>query len=458
MKKWIAVVVVIVGLVLSWWYVSNYVRYTASWNQPKFGTISRGDISVPISASGLIEPKQRIDVKSEASGEVLAVNVREGDFVHAGDVLVSIKQEDEKRSVARAQEDLTRVQAALEQAKLAEIDAGQRVISAEASVADAQASLDVAEFEMEFKEGLEARGDTNPREMVSARATLNRALAGVKSAEASLEMARLATRTSAENIKIQEANLEVSKRNLADAEERLAETTVVAPQDALVTDVNVTAGTIIQSASSTFTGGTTLLELADISQLKVITRVDEADYGRVLAISPETALPRMGDLLEAEAATAEELAMRSGEVQIKVDAFPDLVFSGLIERVEPQGKLNPGSSIIQFDVHVVITDEKRSRLLLGTQAQVEFTVDTARDALRVPADAVKSAGDQRGIYLRVPPEPGSNEQWGKKFVPVTFGITDGTYTQVVRSETDDELKEGQQVYTKLPTKPREDEN
>ena len=116
-----------------------------------------------------------------------------------------------------------------------------------------------------------------------------------------------------------------------------------------------------------------------------------------------------------------------------------------------------GSSIIQFDVHVEITDERRHMLPLGAQAQVEFTVESAVGALLVPAEAVKTFEDQRGVYLKVPPEPGSGEPFGKKFLPCRFGISDGEHTQVIEVLAGGELKDGTEVYTKLPPKPGEQE-
>ena len=148
---------------------------------------------------------------------------------------------------------------------------------------------------------------------------------------------------------------------------------------------------------------------------------------------------------------------RSGKVRLTVDAFPEDEFEGVIERVEPQGRLNQGSAIIQYNVHVWITDKNASKLPLGAQAQVEFTVESATNTLRVPAEAVKNNQGQRGVWIKVDPEPGTNEQWGKKFIPCRFGITDGEFTQVIEVEGDNELTVGTTVYTKLPRTPEEEE-
>ncbi len=85
---------------------------------------------------------------------------------------------------------------------------------------------------------------------------------------------------------------------------------------------------------------------------------------------------------------------------------------------------------------------------LGAQAQVEFTIESAERAWLVPAEAVKSHEDQRGVWVKIP--PASGEEFGKRFVPCRFGISDGEHTQILSVLEEGELKEGTEVYTKLP--------
>jgi multidrug efflux pump subunit AcrA (membrane-fusion protein) len=153
---------------------------------------------------------------------------------------------------------------------------------------------------------------------------------------------------------------------------------------------------------------------------------------------------------------AELLETRTGEVDLTVDAFPEETFKGRIERVEPQGKLNTGSAIIQFDVHVEVTDDRRYILPLGTQAQVEFTVESVADALLVPAEAVMTFQDERGIWVKRPPPRGSLDPFAKKFVVCRFGLTDGAHTQVIATVGGEPLEKGQEIFTKLPREREED--
>ncbi len=331
---------------------------------------------------------------------------------------------------------------------------------AEVSIASANARLEeiaaqgeVVAFELEKIERTLSEGKLNiysDQQVHDIRAQYRMNQAQQEAARIAVRSAELSKQDAEAAVRSQEAVVQSARKTLEDAQKRLSETTVIAPQDAIVTEVYVRPGMLVQSATQGFTGGTMLMTLADVSKKKVIARLDEADYGRVLNVSPIDALPDMPELRAAAEQDAKQIEQRTGNVKITVDAFPDVEFAGRIERVEPQGKLNAGSSIIQFDVHVEITDPQRHMLPLGAQAQGEFTVESATNALLVPAEAVKSFEDKRGVYLKVPPERGSGEDYGQRFVACRFGISDGERTQVLAVLDGEQLPDGAEVYTVLP--------
>jgi multidrug efflux pump subunit AcrA (membrane-fusion protein) len=457
MKKWILLALVAVAIGAIWYYLRSYVRYRPEWDKAKFGEVTRDDIRVPITASGLIEPNERINIKSEASGQVLEIKVVEGDYVAKGDTLVVLKKDDEERRLVQAQANLDRAKAGLAKAEVAVEQAQQNIVSAEARIEEIKGNGEIIASDLVQEEELFERGQSSPKALLTARARARINTAQLRGAEASLQIAKNNLRDAEQNVIIQQAGLQEAQKQVEDAQERLSETTIVAPQDAIVTDVLVAEGDLVQSATQSFLGGTQVMMLADVSKLKVVTRVDEADIGRVYQIAPLPALPEMPGLKQATHESGEPLEKRRGVVQLTVDAFPDTSFEGRIERVEPQGKLNAGSAIIQYDVHVEITDERRNTLPLGTQAQVEFTVESVANALLVPAEAVMTFRDERGVWIKTPPEPGSLDPFGKKFVPCRLGITDGAHTQVVATVRGEELKEGQAVFTRLPRERKEED-
>ncbi|MCA9244859.1 MAG: HlyD family efflux transporter periplasmic adaptor subunit [Phycisphaerales bacterium] len=452
--RWIVVLGAVLILIGGWQVLRNQ-RFPNPFDQPKVAEITRGDVRVPITAAGLIEPKQRIAVKSEASGEVIELNVEAGDFVRQGDVLARLDPEDEQRNRDRASEALIRANAQLEQSKVALADAENSVLIRQSTVKELEAQLEFLEQEFVHAEDERQRGIQSERGYVQAKTSRDRGKAQLDGAVAAVTAAQLAVDNAKVTIKIQGALVNDSEKSLEDADERLRETTIVAPIDGLVTEVSVQIGSLVQAGTGIVGGGTILLTLADVSKLKVLARVDEADIGRVRDIAPIDALPQMPGYQEAIRRQREkesnDLAGRVGDVKLTVDAFPENTYAGRIERVEPQGRLNPGVAIIQFDVHVEVTDDDRYELPLGTQAQVEFTVESALDTLRVPAEAVKSFQGQRGLWLKTNPPAGSKEFYGKQFVPCQFGISDGAYTELIRANDDKiDLKPGVVVYTKLP--------
>ncbi len=470
MKKWIGLLLVAAVVGAGWWFARTHWRVTPAWAQPKLGKVTTGDIRVPISAAGLIQPSQTIDIKSEAAGEIIEIPVVEGTYVRAGDKLVVLRKDDEQRRLDSSRAELDQRTALLKQAQIEVLRAKSNVTTAEARFEELEGQFRITEFDWRRVQEMQRAGQSSNQELNDAQARLDIVRAQLKAAQASIEINKQTVANAEANVEIQQAALRVAQTNVADAEERVRDTTVLAATDAIVTEVMVQKGMLVQSGTSGFTGGTLLMKLADVNKLKVLARLDEADYGRVQAIAPVLALPEMPGLRDAAAATSVEksgdgtnghggLAIptsapttpgREGKVEVTVDAFPDDKFAGLIERMEPQGKLNAGSSIIQFDVHVEITDDRRYRLPLGAQAQVEFTVEEVKNVLRVPSEAVKSHEGDRGVWKKVPPEPGTGEQFGKRFVRCRFGITDGENTEIVEVQDDEPLGEGTEVYTKLP--------
>lgn len=451
MRKWILLALTMGAIVATWYFVRTNIRVDPPWSKPEYGEITRGDITVPILATGLIESPTKVEVKSKASGEVIQIRVTEGDFVHTGDVIVTLKPDDEQRAVDRAQAELQRASALFESAKLG-------AEKSKAAIDNALAQLDRAKAEAErtrsdyeavmwrFKENLGA----SLQEKVTAESLYAVATAQVRVADAAVKTAYISEKEAGENIRLQEAIVTSATKTLEDAQERLRETTVIAKHDAIVTDVPVKVGMLIQSGTQSFTGGTKVAELADVSKKTVIVKVDSAVYGRILSIAPVPALPDMPQLRQSAQADSEGLAMRTGKVKLTVDAYRDETFEGLIERVEPQGKQVVGATQMQFDVHVLITDEKQARLPLGAQAQVEFTVDKSAGCLRVPAEAIMRYNDQPGIWLQVQPPPGSSKRYGKRFVPCRVGITDGEFSEIISVIGEGSVEAGQKVYTKLP--------
>ena len=184
----------------------------------------RREISSSVAATGTIEPITVIDVKSQASGEVLQVPVELGDKVEKGALLVRINPRDVSNAYEQAEADL-------------------EVAQARRSIAERQ--LERTSALRESQVVTEEEYETSLLEAANAKATLTRA----------------------------ETNLEL-------AQDRLNDVTVRAPINGTVVEKTAEEGQIITSARE-MTGGTILMRMADLNEVQVRTLVDETDIGSI---------------------------------------------------------------------------------------------------------------------------------------------------------------------------------
>ncbi|MFQ5688858.1 MAG: efflux RND transporter periplasmic adaptor subunit [Gemmatimonadota bacterium] len=187
-------------------------------------TVERRSIVSSVEATGTVEPIKIIDIKSQASGEILELPVELGDYVKRGDLLVRIDPRD--------------VRNALEQAR---------------------ADLDVAQARYDVSQRQLRRTQTLRDSAVVTQDELENAILDFANAKAALVKA---------------------KTNLELAEDRMQDVTLRAPLSGTIVERSVEEGQIITGAREV-TGGTVLMRMADLTNVQVRTMVDETDIGNV---------------------------------------------------------------------------------------------------------------------------------------------------------------------------------
>ena len=189
--------------------------------------VQRRTVVVSASASGAIEPVLTVDVKSKASGEIIAMNVQTGDDVKKDQLLAEIDPRIPRNSLAQAQANLQVAQAQLSNAK-AQIARSDTLFKAQAITQTEydQAKLDYAN-----------------------------ANAGVIKAQSDLENAR----------------------------DRMTDTKLRAPLAGTIIAKNVELGTVISSPTTDVGGGTVLFKMANLDTVQIRALVDETDIGKVQA-------------------------------------------------------------------------------------------------------------------------------------------------------------------------------
>jgi membrane fusion protein, macrolide-specific efflux system len=185
----------------------------------------RGALAIEIFETGVIEPNQRVEIKSKVAGQVLEVNVDEGDTVERGELLVRLDSTDYDRAVARS----------------------------EAAVEQARAELDFARQTL-------ARVRSSVAEQVMARSELDAAEHRRRVAQASLGTAEVA---------------------LSAAKDSVRYTLVQAPIAGTIIQRKVEVGEVITPGVVATFEGRSLLTIADLSRLLVKVELNQIDIAKV---------------------------------------------------------------------------------------------------------------------------------------------------------------------------------
>ncbi len=182
-------------------------------------------IEVTVDAAGIVEPESLVEVKSKASGEVLAVHAEVGDVVEAGKLLIEIDKRTPRNAVAQT----------------------------EAAVAAAKARRNIAKTQLDRANQLYKSQTLTQTDVEKAELEYANAASQVVSSEVALENARIT----------------------------LEDTSVRAPSAGTILEKAVEPGIVITSPTQAVSGGTMLMKMADLTSVQVRTRVDETDIGKI---------------------------------------------------------------------------------------------------------------------------------------------------------------------------------
>ncbi|RME25489.1 MAG: efflux RND transporter periplasmic adaptor subunit, partial [Candidatus Zixiibacteriota bacterium] len=200
--------------------------------------VKKTDLVEVVSASGRIQPQTKVDITAEVTGEIVKLNVREGQAVKAGDLLLVL--------------DTVQLQADVDQARYALSEIRARLAGAKATLE--QAKDEYQRLEKLYKQNLESerRFDDAKYAYENAKATYEALQAQVKQAEFRLDQRR----------------------------DNLSKTKIVAPMDGVVTYLGCEEGEIAPAQTS-FTAGKTLMTIANLDVFEVEVEVDETEINKI---------------------------------------------------------------------------------------------------------------------------------------------------------------------------------
>jgi HlyD family secretion protein len=276
---------------------------------------------------------------------------------------------------------------------------------AEAEVRQAEAALATAKANG-VQDGLRQDEVTAAR---AARSQATVAFEQARAARAQVEARRAAVRAA-------QAEVKRLQDQLQEMQVRLTDTRILAPMAGTVTRRYVEPGELVTSGIATFSTGTPLLQIAQLSRMRVVCLVNEVDVGAV----------RIG-----QKARVRLDAARGGSYSGKVVSVAASAGARALapEATSPGGAgAAAGAGIVKFEVKIDLLggDEK---LKPGMSASVDIAVGERRGVLLLPLDAVEESGEGSFVTRlkgqkqeRVKVKPGLRSE---RDVEIVAGVKEG---------------------------------
>ncbi|WP_080903063.1 efflux RND transporter periplasmic adaptor subunit [Parabacteroides sp. Marseille-P3160] len=331
-------------------------------------TVTRSSISNVVTATGTVEPVVLVEVGTQVSGIIDKIYVDYNDQVKKGEII-------------------------------AEMDK----VTLQSELASQQATLAVRKTEYDYQQRNYARSKTlHEKSLIS---------------DSEYETATYNYETSKNNYESTKATLEKATRNLGYA-------TITSPIDGVVISRAVEEGQTVASGFST----PTLFTIAnDLTQMRVIANVDEADIGGV------------------------EVGQK---VTFNVDAYPNDTFEGKVTQVRLEATTE--SNVVTYEV-VISAYNPDLKLKPGLTANVTIYTLERNNVLTVPIKSLRFVPDEKilasiGLTVKdatIVAPSGKKIVWQREdnvLVPrtITTGTTSGSIIEV-----EEGLKEGEEIVESL---------
>jgi HlyD family secretion protein len=409
--------------------------------------LTRGTLSASVGATGTITARQQASMSFSISGRVGTVNVKLGDRVRAGQVLIELDPAYYPQQVDAAQIDLINAQKDLDKLK----SSNAKLAQAELDLANAKQNLDTAQTE--YDEALKNNNDGwlkdcedrvaqtyadymyyryhndgSPaamrelqrryqayldalRELEKARQYHDLGIGtsgGTKESEMQLEIAKAKLNLAQAQYDDALANYDRLKNGVPSEDLRAAQARVDAAQAVLdqakitapfsgtITAVNLLPGDVV-------TPGAAALVIADLSELHVDVPIAEVDYNRLVV---------------------------GQNAELVLDAIPNMTYHGEVTQIGLNASNTGGS--VSYPIRVVISDADPS-VLPGMTVAVQIEVSHLENVLMVPNRAVRNVNGELVVYVL--------QNGEQKMVLVELGASNDTMSEVVKGD----LKEGDLV-------------
>jgi HlyD family secretion protein len=372
----------------------------------------RADVMARVLAPGSVTAIRDAKIGSKLSGRVAAVLVQEGQRVGAGMPLLRLDSSDLAAQEAQAQ-----ASAAAARARLAAVVTWPRpeerqqsvaqVNQAQAGLRSAQAQLDLAQANVQRMRSLHAQGAVSRQELDSAETQARVAQAQVAQAQAAYDSASQNWRISQvgsrpEDIQQARAQLAQAEAGLAMIRVQLRDSTIYAPFAGTITQRSVEPGEVVSSQSSG-----ALFVLSQIDDVYVELSVPEEHRAKI---------------------------QPAQEALLQIDGLPGQTFRGRVEEIRPAANVSSRS----FGVKVRVPNPDGA-LRPGMFARGAIIVGVRPQVLQVPERAVVTATSGPLVFVvkdgrAVRQAVTLGERSGDGFVEIRSGLAAGDQVVVEGQE------------------------
>src|SRR6478752_5020838 len=306
------------------------------------------NITETVTATGKVFPEIEVKVSPDISGEIVDLDVEEGDTVHRGQVVAKIYAD-----IYSSQRDQASAVVAQSQAQ---------VLNAEAQLGALKATLDQTQAAYNRQKTLLDQKVISQAEFETAQQAYESAKANYTAAQSS--------------IKANQANVQNALAGLNSANKDLQRATIIAPMDGVISLLSVKKGERV--AGNSFNVGTEMMRIADLSSMEVQVDVGENDIPKV----------KLGD-----------------SAIVEIDAFNDRKFKGVVYKIaNPEslsnsagGSSSSSTTVTNYQVHIRLLPSTYENLIVRGQpfpfrpnmtASADIQTQTHARVLSVPLNAV----------------------------------------------------------------------
>lgn len=338
----------------------------ATRRSPGDGASNSGPV---LSAGGYIIARNKVEVGSKITGRVVSLEVKEGDFVHKGQITARLDDQEVTAQVRQAEAKL-----AVARSQLVEAQMGARpeeIAQQSAEVARVAADLKNAEQSLRRTENLVRDGIVPQQELDDAAARYQMALSTYKAAQKREEVVRIGPRQ--ESIKVARAMMEQAAADLSYAKAQFENVIIRAPMTGIVLDRYVDVGTMVTTGFTSDRGAKqALLSIANMNDLQVEANVSEADIAKVHIDQPASMSP---------------------------DAYSNRQYKGTVEYIASTADRDKAT--VKVKIKVLDPDEL---LRPNMGAKVTFYQEGTKVAegvrsVMVPKEAVANVGGHTVVFL-----------------------------------------------------------